>query len=128
MPSRKNKPLVEMNPEELRQTFAELGLSGTFGMLEDARNGVGQEMVLAVCLLTRPDGSKAIVMVDNEYGDGCGIECIETLIDDDIGRFPGMLREGESVEQLLYKVTSFEVIKKHPDAKRYEAERKAEGK
>ena len=102
------KPLVDMTPAELQETFDEIGKPGNRAMLEDARNHKDQDILLALGYLTRPNGDKVLVISDNEYGDGEGIRFVDEWIDE-INRC-GLLERGEALGRVVVKVTQFEVV------------------
>ncbi len=102
----RNKPLVEMSKEELRDAFDEIGLGTNFRLLQEARNGDNQEIIVAVAILL----PRALyVLTALEYGDGDGIERIDNFIAE-IERTPGLLLDGEKLHRTVIKVTRAESI------------------
>lgn len=99
-----NKPFIQMTDAELKETFREIGLLDNFEILQDARHGMGQDILLAIAVLTLPDGTERRVYVAFEYGDGDGENTVQGFIDE-INETPGMLKDGEKVELRIQRVT-----------------------
>lgn len=101
----REKPLVEMSRSELDSTFDELGKDLHVAILRDARAGKGQDIILALGILTLADGSERLAFSDTEYGDGEGIR----VIDDDVSLALRLhlLEPGEQLRREVVKVVRY---------------------
>ena len=73
MKVQKCKPLMEMTPQEFDMAMDSAGRNIDRRILDAVRRGEDQDVVLAVAILTLPDGTRRIAVTGCEYGDGEGI-------------------------------------------------------
>jgi len=102
----KDRPILSMTVEEQRAYWAESGLGSNFQFLQDARNNVDQELILAVAELQLPDGSKRKVICDIENGDNEGFRFVGNVVQD-IRHYPGLLLPGERITLQRYRVVEW---------------------
>ncbi len=101
---KKDKPLVEMTKTELNETFYEMGSDVDEAMLNDARNYVDQETMIAVVILKRAGCLDAKVYSVEEYGDREGVSQVDEFI---AGvEHNKLLLPGESLEREVRLVTA----------------------
>lgn len=77
-------------------------------MLQDAREGKGQDFIIAVAILILPSGSERNVYWDDEYGDYEAIHQVDEAIAGMLRM--GLLKPGESLRRDVVKVTAFHSI------------------
>jgi hypothetical protein len=99
------KPLIEMTEKELKDTFRELGCLTNFEILQDARHNKGQEIIVAMAVLTLEDGTERRAYDQLEYGDEEGTKMVQNFIEE-ITETPGMLKPGEKLELRIQQVTA----------------------
>ena len=92
-----DKPLIEMEPEELERTFDEIGRDLNEDLLNDARKARSrdEEVIKIVTVALVKDGKSTIVHHTCEYGDDDGASNMRDTRDEFIRS--GLLKDGESL-------------------------------
>jgi hypothetical protein len=98
----KSKPLIEMSPGELEDCFDRTGMDLHRAMLQDAREGKGQGVVLVAALLLCPTAPLVRqVVVTLDYGDGDGTRYIDDFVAG-VKRC-GLLAPGEDLQRMIFQ-------------------------
>ena len=95
-----HKPLVSMDPAELRETMMEVSAPLDEGILSDARAGKAEPIRLVATVLTTWSGEDRIVCAYAEYGDEAYVDLCRQIRTES-ARF---LHDGESLRIVTYEV------------------------
>lgn len=105
-----SKPLLEMSTEEFAEAFRGAGKQFSGGMLERARRGQDQQVLIAMVMLKRPGASDVIVFTDCEYGDRAAVGMCESVMQDMVEEEE--LLPGESLYVTLMVARQLETVNK----------------
>jgi hypothetical protein len=78
----KDKPLIAMDRDELRETLRDIGAEMNEGLLDEARSATSSEILIAAAVLHRPGQPDRLVFNHPEAGDGFGTSMIEEFIEE----------------------------------------------
>lgn len=108
----KNKPFVQMDDLESTKAWDDIMGDTDSRILEAARKGEDQELVLTLAILTLPSGERRVSYWNAEYGDGEN----RSYIGDFIRRIRRLrvLKKGEKLERFK-AILSFDNLRLIPD-------------
>jgi hypothetical protein len=107
-----NKPFMEMDPVEFRDTWDELGKPLNKGILDEARESKeGVVQSFAVAVLGLADGTKRVAHYWTEYGDGEAEECASEWVEE--CKREHLLKDGESLSSAVVVANLLDLWEAH---------------